>query len=140
MSLDNHKEPQEAEDSFIKLIGDATEQDTSKLEAHYIELAERLRKEMQGNIDEAFSAVIGEYLPFVATDLYANLFTKYGYWLTSDWSRVGTEFGQRTAKELRQKILQEHKDVLIKELDQDNLKRIEDLEETLRREREIRNY
>ena len=125
---------------FLELIGEKTSQDTELLEKHYEELSERLRKELQGTIDEAFSTVIAEYMPFVGSDLYANLLTQYGDWLTRDYSRVGAEFGKYTAKELRQRILRDHKDELVADLNQDNLKRIEELESQLAREQELRRY
>ena len=125
---------------FSDLILDTVHGDTERLEARYKEIAELTNQKLKEAFEEMTDMTITEYMPFIASDLYSNLFTQYGIWLVDDYSRVGAEFGERTAKDLRQKILRDHHDELVKDLNQDNLKRIKELETALEQEKAYRNY
>lgn len=116
---------------FNDLIGDAIHGDKERLEARYKEITDISIKKLKDAFDEMAYVNVAEFMPFVASDLYSNLLTQYADWLCRDYSRVGAEFGERSAKDLRQLMLQQNREAIIKDLNQDNLDEITKLKEQI---------
>jgi hypothetical protein len=78
-------------------------------------------------VEETMSEVITEYLPHAESDLDSNVYHR-----SMDY--IAGEFGESTiygsmGKRFRQRIFEENKELIIKQLDKDNLEKIAELEE-----------
>jgi len=77
--------------------------------------------------EEVMRDVVCEYLPHAETDLDMNVYQE-------SMSYIAGDFGDSTiygimGKRFRQRIFEENKELLIKQLDKDNLDKIAELEE-----------
>jgi hypothetical protein len=85
--------------------------------------------------DEILGQVDAEYLPWVETDLVMNERQRVIAALTSQWNQPNRDdfiISSSEARELRARIFEENRDAIIAELNQDSLKKIEELEQTIK--------
>jgi len=108
-------------------IAELLEADKERLAGVLSKAVEEARVKIFADSETLFSNIYHEYLPWVATDLYSNVFLKYNQWLLDNYGEHNEIIGGSTAKELRKRIYNEHRDEIIKDLDKDNLELIQRL-------------
>jgi len=110
-------------------VANKIEEDKAKIAEMLNEATEEARKKIKDDVETMFDLMYADYLPWLTSDLYSNLFAKYNDWIVSNFRDANQVFGGSTAKYLRQRIYQENREEIIKLLDQDNLDKIKSLEE-----------
>lgn len=103
------------------------------------ELMERLvnnfKKKMLSAAEDAMATFYCDILPHIESDVFLN-FKTHALSAVKGYAREDALRGDSySGVEIRNQIYRDHKDEIVKLLDGDNLKRIKQLEEDLKRER-----
>lgn len=99
------------------LLGEQAEKDAQ-------EFLDRFKKRMKDIIDETLGEAYVDCMPWIEADSWGNMRNHM-----LDWIRGYRKLPSYDAKQVREAIYKEYRDDIIKDLDQDHLARIKELEE-----------
>jgi hypothetical protein len=124
---------------FATAIADFLGDIEASVPEHGKTVEQRIFSEFTNKFKKLTSEILGEvetdFLPHIETDLVLNERDEVINALTSKWNNPNAErfvIGSYEAREIRARIFEENRDTIITELDQDNLKKIAELEQTIK--------